>query len=74
MILDQAPVIFGTVKEGIMESFDEWLSTHRAEVAYMVGVRSLNLWEFCACGAPKFFGELDQLSVGDGLPISRVPR
>ena len=48
-------MIFGTIKEGIIEILDEHLDTFRTEMVAMVGARSLTFREFRVCGAPKFF-------------------
>ena len=45
-MLDQTPVIFGTIKEGILELLDERLSAFRTEVAAMMGSRTLTFREF----------------------------
>ena len=51
-VRDQTPVIFGSIKEGILELMDERLGMFCAEVAAMMGSRMLTLREFRACGAP----------------------
>ena len=55
-------MIFGTVKEGILEILDERLGAFRTEVMTIVGSRTLYFHEFCASGAPEFFGEKDPIS------------
>ena len=40
-ILEQTPVIFGTIKEGIMEVLDERLGAFHTEMVAMVDARSL---------------------------------
>ena len=61
-IIEQTPVIFGTIKEGIMELLDERLGAFHVEIRAMVGARSLNFWEFRACGASEIFGKKDLIS------------
>ena len=61
-ILDATPVIFRTVKEGIMDLMEERLRLFRAEIAVgQIGARTPSFREFKACGAPKFFGVKDPI-------------
>ena len=61
-ILDATPIIFGTVKEGIMDLTEEILRSFRAEVAAgQVGARAPSFREFKACGALKFLGAKDPI-------------
>ena len=55
--VDQTPVIFGTVKERILEILDERFGAFHVEVLAIVRARTLSFSDFCACGAPGFFGE-----------------
>lgn len=59
-ILEQGPVIFGIIKEGILEVLDKrldsCLETFDIEMLAVVRDRTLTFWGFCACGAPEFFG------------------
>ena len=52
-------MIFGSVKEGIMEILDEHLGMFLMEIMAIVRARTLSFYDFHACGAPKFFGEKD---------------
>ena len=47
-ILKQNPVIFGTVKEGIMEVLEERLGSFRSGMVAMMGARTLTFLEFRA--------------------------
>ena len=59
-IRDATLVIFGTIKEGIMEIMEEQLRSFRAEiVAGQVGAQTPSFREFKACRAPDFFGVKD---------------
>ena len=60
-ILDQTLVIFGMIKEGILELLDERLSAFRTKVAAMMGSRTLTFREFRACGAPDYHGARDPI-------------
>lgn len=55
-------MIFGTVKEGILEILDEWLSAFCIEIVALVRTRSLNFKEFQACGAADYFGGRDPIA------------
>ena len=46
IILEQTPVIFSSIKEGILELMDERLSTFRVKVAAMMGSCTLTFREF----------------------------
>ena len=62
VILDATPVIFGTVKEGMMEIMEERLREFIAEIFVgQVGARTPSLWEFKACRAPEFFEVRDPI-------------
>ena len=62
-ILDATPVIFGTVKEGIIEIMEEQLRSFRAEiVAGQIGTRTPSFREFKACGVSDFFGVKDPIA------------
>ena len=61
-ILDATPVIFGTVKEGMMEIMEERLRAFRADIsAGQGGARTPSFREFKACGAPEFSGVRDPI-------------
>ena len=66
-ILDQTPVIFGTVKEGILEILDERLGAFRTELMAMLGAHTLTFREFRACGAPDYHGARDPIASGRWL-------
>ena len=61
-ILEHTPVIFGTIKEGIMEVLEERLGSIHFEMVALVGARTLTFRDFRPCGAPEFFGEKDPIS------------
>lgn len=62
-ILDATPVIFGTIKEGIMELLDERFGACRAEITVgLLGAQTLLFWAFKACIALDFFGAKDPIS------------
>ena len=61
-ILEQTPVIFGTVKEGIMEILDQHIGALHTEVIAIFGSCTLSFRKFHARGAPKFFGEKDPIA------------
>ena len=80
IILEQTPVIFGSIKEGILEMMDERLSTFRTEMAAMMGSRTLTFREFRACGAPDYHGARDPIAstrwladVANAFRTSRCP-
>ena len=61
-ILEVTPIIFGMVKEGIMEIMEERLRSFTAELAAgQVGVRTPSFREFKAYGAPEFFTARDPI-------------
>ena len=79
-ILDQTPVIFGTVKEEILEMLDERLGAFRIEMVGMIWVRTLTFREFSACGAPDYHGARDPIAssrwladVANAFRMSRCP-
>ena len=45
-ILDQAPAIFGMIKEGTIDILDERLGAFHTEIVVMVRVRTLTFREF----------------------------
>ena len=47
-------MIFGMVKEGILEILDEWLNAFRYEMVALVVTRSLTFREFRASGASDY--------------------
>ena len=61
-ILDQTPMIFGMVKEGILEILHERLGAFRTEMMALLGVRTLTFREFRACGAPDYHGARDPVA------------
>ena len=71
-ILDQTPVIFGAVKEGILEILDERLGAFRAEIVAMMGVRTLTFCHFRACRALYYHGARDPIASSRWL--ADVPR
>ena len=52
-------MIFGTVKEGILEILDERLSVFPYEMMALVGARLFTFREFRACGAPDYHRATD---------------
>lgn len=57
-ILDMTLVMFGTIKEWIMELLAERLGALHAEMAAcQFGSRTLSFQDFKACGPPEFFGK-----------------
>ena len=63
-ILDQTPMIFGTVKEGILEILDERLGAFCIELMAMLEARTLTFREFRACGAPDYLRARDPIASG----------
>ena len=61
-IVEQTPVIFGMVKEEIMEVFNERFGAFRAEVMVIVRSYTFSLCEFRVCGATMFYGEKDPIA------------
>ena len=43
IILDQTPMIFGTIKEGIMENLDERIGAFHTQVIAMMGAHLVTL-------------------------------
>ena len=73
-------MIFGSIKEGILEFMDEKLSTFRAEMTAIIGSRILTFREFGACGAPDYHGARDPIAstrwladVANAFRTSRCP-
>ena len=60
--LEQTPVIFGLVKEEILEILDECLGAFYDEVMAMVRDHILSFCEFRAYGVTVFFREKDPIS------------
>ena len=60
-ILEQTPVIFGLVKEGILEILDERLSSFHSEVMALVGSYCLTFKDLWACEAIDYHGEKDPI-------------
>ena len=54
-ILKQTLLIFGTIKEGIMEVLEECLGSFRSEIVAITVAHTFTFCEFQACRAPKFF-------------------
>ena len=55
-------MIFGTVREGILEILDERLSAFRAKMVALVGMRSLTFKEFWERGAPYYHRVRDSIA------------
>ena len=66
-ILDQTPVIFGMIKEGILEILDERLAAFRTEMMAFLGARTFTFQEFRACEAPYYHGARDPIASGRWL-------
>ena len=62
-ILEQTPMIFDIVKEGIIEIMDEYLSFFRSEMVSMMGALTMTFHEFRACGALKFFRKKNPIAI-----------
>ena len=60
-ILEKTLVIFGTIKEGIMEVLAECLGSFRSDMVVMMGPRNLIFHEFQTCGAAEFFWKKDPI-------------
>lgn len=60
-ILEQTPVISGTIKEVIIQMLDDHLGTLHTEIVAMVGARSVTFREFHACEATEFFGKKEPI-------------
>ena len=50
-------MIFGLVKEGILELMDERFSAFRTKMVTMMGPHTLTFREFRACGASDYHGD-----------------
>ena len=61
-ILEQTLVIFGTVKEGIIEILDKFLGTFHTEIRAIMGDSTLSFCLFHTCGDPEFFREKDPIA------------
>ena len=62
-ILDATPVLFDTIKEGILKLMNERHKTFRAEIVVgQIGARAPSFREFKACVAPEFFGAKDPIA------------
>ena len=56
-ILDATLMIFGSIKEGIIELTEVRLRDFRSDMAHsQSGTRTLSFKDFRGCGAPDFFG------------------
>ena len=55
-------MIFGLIKEGILELLVERLSSFRTEVVAMTGLRTLTFRDFRACGALDYHGARDPVA------------
>ena len=55
-------MIFGLVKEGIMEIFYERLGTLRTKILAIMGTFTLSFRMFRVCGVPELFGGKDPIS------------
>ena len=79
-ILDHTPLIFGTVKEVILEILDERLGAYRTEMMALMGARTLTFRESRACRAPDYHGARDPIAssrwladVANAFRTSRCP-
>ena len=62
-ILDGTVVIFGTIKEGIMDIMEERVRSFQVEiVAGRIGARAPSSKEFKACRAPEFLEVRDSIT------------
>lgn len=71
-ILEETPMMFGTINKRIMELLDECRGAFRAEiVAGHLGTRTLYHQEFKARGIREFFGEEDHIATyfSEGLKM-----
>ena len=80
-ILAQTPVIFGTVKEGILEILDERLGAFRTEIMDLMGACTMTFREFRACGAPDYHGAREPIAsrrwladIANAFRTSRCPK
>nr|KAJ0216168.1 hypothetical protein LSAT_V11C300131450 [Lactuca sativa] len=56
-ILEATPVIFGSIKEGIIELMEDHLRAFRSDLASgQVSTRTLSFKDFRGCGVPDFHG------------------
>lgn len=55
-------MIFGSVKEGILEVLEERLSSFRSKMMAIVGAQSFTFREFRACGAPEYHGDKEPIA------------
>ena len=55
-ILEQNHVIYGTIKEGILEVLEEHLDSFHFDMVAMMGACTLTFLEFWACRSPEFIG------------------
>ena len=62
MVLEQTLMIFGTIKEGILEILGEHQGMFRIEIMVIVGARTLSFHEIRVFWTPEFFGEKDPIS------------
>nr|KAJ0192258.1 hypothetical protein LSAT_V11C800444800 [Lactuca sativa] len=62
-ILESTPIIFGSIKEGIVELTEDRLRTFRSDMASgQSGSRTLSFKDFRGSGAPDFHGEKDPIA------------
>ena len=62
-ILDATPVIFASIKEGIIELMEECLRAFRSDMASgQSGSRTLSFKDFRGSGAPDFHGVKDPIA------------
>ena len=62
-ILDATPVIFGSIKEGIIELMEDRLKAFRSDMATsQSGPRTLSFNDFRGSGAPDFHGVKDPIA------------
>ena len=73
-------MIFGTIKEGIMEVLVERLGSLRSEMVALIGACSLTFGKFRTCGALDYFGEKNPIAsrqwlvdVANTFPTSNCP-
>ena len=62
-IRDATPVIFGSIKEGIVELMEDCLRAFRSDMATsQSGSRTLSFKDFRGSGASDFHGEKDPIA------------
>lgn len=62
-VLDTIPMMFDTIKDGIIELLDERLGVFRAKIiASQFWARNLTFRKFKAYGSPEFFRKKDHIS------------